>query len=146
MSIRERLVGTWQLVSFEYIYEDGEHFAAYGERPAGLLVYDDTGHMAAQIMNPGRRRFASGDRRAATHEELAEALAGYIAYFGTYEVFEQEGYVMHVEYGDVFPNAVGTRQKRFFAFDDDGRLVLDVPPVMLEGRRATARVVWERLF
>ena len=140
----ERLVGTWRLVSFEYRLANGAIVEAYGPRPLGLLVYDRHGFMSAQIMNPDRPRFASGDRRTGSLEELHAAIEGYIAYFGTYEVDEPGGYVDHRERGDVFPNAVGTKQRRYFAIDGD-RLVLDVPPVVLGGERMTARVVWERV-
>ena len=143
MSAAGRLVGPWRLVSVEYRLANGAAVEAYGPAPEGLLVYDRNGNMAAQIMDPARPRFASGDRRTGTREELHAAVEGYIAYFGTYEVNEAEGWVDHVEVGDVFPNAVGTRQRRYFALDGD-RLVLDVPPVVLGGERMTARVVWER--
>lgn len=144
MGTAERLIGTWRLVSFEYELANGASVEAYGARPLGLLVYDRHGMMSAQIMNPGRPRFVSGDRRSATLDELHAAVEGYIAYFGTYEVDEDGGFVMHTEIGDMFPNAVGTRQKRFFEIDGD-RLVLSVPPVVLGGERMTARVVWERV-
>jgi hypothetical protein len=144
VSLAEGLVGTWRLVSFEYCLANGATVEAYGASPAGLLVYDRNGYMSAQIMDPSRPRFATGDRRTGTHEELHAAVEGYIAYFGTYEIDEAGGYVDHVELGDVFPNAVGTRQRRYVALDGD-RLVLDVPPVVLGGERMTARVVWERV-
>lgn len=143
MTARERLVGSWRLVSFAYELSNGATVDAYGHKPVGLLMYDDLGYVAAQIMNPDRSRFATGDRRLGTLEELHSAMEGYIAYFGTYEVFEDDGYVIHRELGDVFPNAVGTRQKRFFAFEGD-RLVLRVPPVVLGGERMTATIIWER--
>lgn len=143
MTDARELVGTWRLVSFVYELANGATIAAYGERPRGMLVYDGDGMMAAQIMNPDRPRFASGDRRTGTHAELHAAMEGYIAYFGTYEVFADEGYVIHVEAGDVFPNAVGTRQKRFFSLEGD-LLKLSVPPVVLGGERMTASIVWER--
>ncbi len=144
MGVTEQLIGTWTLVSFEYELANGATVAAYGPRPAGLLVYDPNGMMTAQIMNPGRPRFVSGDRRSGTFEELHSAVEGYIAYFGTYEVDEAAGCVVHTEVGDIFPNAVGTKQTRYFELDGD-RLSLSVPPVVLGGERMTARVVWERV-
>lgn len=144
MAIAELLVGTWRLVSFEYELANGATVAAYGPSPVGLLVYAADGLMSAQIMNPGRPRFVSGDRRSGTHDELRAAVEGYIAYFGTYEVDEANGCVVHTELGDIFPNAVGTKQRRYFELVDD-RLSLRVPPVVLGGERMTARIVWERV-
>ena len=114
MDVREQLVGTWRLVSFEYVLANGASVEAYGPKPVGILFYDEHGNMAAQIMSPDRRRFATGDRRNASHEELAGAVEGYIAYFGTYEIDEAQKCVIHVERGDVFPNAVGTTESIFF--------------------------------
>jgi hypothetical protein len=144
VSLGERLIGTWRLVTFEYRLANGAIVAAYGESPAGLLVYDANGLMTAQIMNPDRPRFVSGDRRKGSYEELHAAVEGYIAYFGAYEVNEEEGYVTHTEAGDIFPNAVGTRQRRYVELDGD-RLVLKVPPVVLGGELMTAVAVWERV-
>ena len=144
MSVMDRLVGTWRLVSFEYVLANGATVEAYGREPVGLLVYDSAGFMSAQIMSPSRPRFVTGDRRTGSFEELQSAVEGYIAYFGSYEVDEARGCVVHAELGDLFPNAVGTRQVRYYRFEND-LLVLDVPPVMLGGERATARVVWTRV-
>jgi hypothetical protein len=144
VTLGERLIGTWRLVSFEYELANGATVAAYGSRPVGLLFYDGNGLMSAQIMNPERPRFVSGDRRTGTLEELHAAVEGYIAYFGTYEVDEDAGCVWHYELGDVFPNAVGTKQRRYVELVES-RLVLRVPPVVLGGERMTARVVWERV-
>ena len=144
MGLGERLIGTWRLVTFEYHLANGATVAAYGDRPVGLLVYDKNGLMTAQIMNPDRPRFVSGDRRKGTYDELHAAVEGYIAYFGTYDVNEAEGYVTHTEAGDIFPNAVATRQRRWVELDGE-RLVLKVPPVVLGGELMTAVAVWERV-
>lgn len=144
MSIAEQLIGSWELVLFEYIRDDGSVLHAYGDRPVGLLMYDRTGHVSAQIYAPDRIRFAKGDRRSGTFDEYQQALTGCICYFGTYTVFESDGYVEHFEQGDVFPNAIGTRQRRFFRIDGDC-LELHVPPIMLDGQRTTARIVWRRI-
>jgi len=144
MSIRDRLIGTWSLVSFEHTDEAGRLVPTYGEKPVGLLMYDALGLMSAQIMDPRRPRFASGNRRLASEEELREAVAGYVAYFGRYTVDEEGGFVVHDEFGDVFPNAVGTRQKRYFQLDGE-LLLLTTPPYIIGRVRSSARVVWRRV-
>ena len=45
------LVGTWRLVSFEDV-EDGKIIRPVGEKPVGLFVYTDAGHVIIQIANP----------------------------------------------------------------------------------------------
>lgn len=143
-SVAARLVGTWRLVSFAYVLANGASIETYGKAPVGMLMYDAKGNMMAQIVNPDRPKFASGDRRSGTLDELHAAIEGCIAYFGAYTIDERRARVIHYEHGDVFPNAVGTKQIRYYRFEGD-RLVLDVPPIMLGGERATARVVWERV-
>jgi hypothetical protein len=143
MADLERLLGAWRVVSFEYRFDDGTTSEPFGPDPEGLLVYDETGYMTAQIMRRDRPRIATGDRRRGTRDELHAAVEGYIAYFGTYEVEEATKSVVHRELGDLFPNAVATKQVRYYSFEGD-LLVLGVPPVMVAGRRATARVVWRR--
>jgi hypothetical protein len=143
MTLKERLLGPWRLVSFEYHLASGGVLSAYGPEPVGLLIYTDEGYMSAQIVDPRRPRFASGNRRIATEHELKAAVEGCISYFAAFEIDEARGAVVHRELGDVFPNAVGTRQVRYARFEGD-RLLLETPPVMVGTERATARIVWER--
>lgn len=142
--MKERLVGTWRLVSFVFELSNGAGVDGFGPRPLGLLVHDRHDNLAAQIMNPDRPRFASGDRRTGTLSELHAAIEGYIASFGTYEIDEAAGSVIHDVRADLFPNAAGIRKKRFFELADD-RLILRVPPVVLGGERMTATAVWARI-
>jgi hypothetical protein len=143
VSFREQLIGTWTLVSFHHVGEGGESVNTYGETPVGQLMYDALGYMSAQIMNPARPRFASGNRRIASDEELREAIEGYVSYFGRYTVDEPGRFVVHHEAGDIFPNAVGTQQKRFFRMEGE-LLVLTTPPYVIGAISSTARVVWRR--
>ena len=143
MGIVDRIVGTRTLVSFEHTGENGERVLTYGEEPAGLLMYDALGYMSAQIMDRSRRRFASGNRRAGTCDELRAAVEGYVSYFGRYSVDERGGFVIHEEVGDVFPNAVGTKQKRYVKLDGD-LLILTTPPYLIGNHTSCARVVWRR--
>ena len=73
----------------------------------------------------------------ATLEEIQSVINSYIAYFGTYEVNEREGYVVHHRRGHLGPTQVGTDAKRFFKFTGD-RLILT--PQSRE-----ARLIWKRI-
>ena len=117
-----RLVGTWEYVRSESLQDDGtwkETLAA----PAriGVIMYTASGRMAVQIML--RDRGASG---------------GYTAYFGTYDINAQEGFVTHHRAGHLNPDNVGDDAKRFYAFSGD-RLTLTVAPA----RRN--RLTWRRI-
>lgn len=60
--LRERLIGAWKLVSYVERPVDGSApFYPMGEEPQGIIMYTPDGYMSAQLMHPGRPRFASGD-------------------------------------------------------------------------------------
>ena len=106
--------------------------------------FDATGHLAVQIMQPNRPRFASGDLDTGTPGEIKAAFEGYGAYFGTYEIHEAEGFVIHHVEGSLFPNNVGTEQKRFFEFSGD-TLILKPPPRQVGGAQVAPRITWQRV-
>jgi hypothetical protein len=141
--IKDKFVGVWKLVASEVKLAKGTTVYPYGTNPVGMLTYDQSGHMSAQVMNPDRPLFVSGDIRNGTPEEIKAAFDGYTAYFGNYEVDEQEGTVTHRVLGSHFPNWVGQDQKRFFAFSGN-RLTLRTPPIATSGTTVTLVLVWER--
>ena len=77
-------------------------------------------------------------------EEIKAAFEGYGAYFGTYEIHEAEGFVIHHVEGSLFPNNVGTEQKRFFEFSGD-KLILKPPPRQVGGAQVAPRITWQRV-
>lgn len=143
--IASQFIGTWKIVSVEERRPNGEMVVPRnGSHPIGYIIYDPTGHVAVQIMQPERPRFASNDVEQATSAEAKAAFDGYGAYFGTYEINEAEGYVIHRVEGSVFPNYVGTDQKRFFELSGD-QLILKPPPRQVGGEQHTTRVTWQRV-
>jgi hypothetical protein len=140
---RDQFVGTWELELIEVHKPNGEWGSSKDSRagpdPIGIIIYDSAGNMAVQIMGSNR---PSVDRSAiisgkATLEEIQSVIIGYTAYFGTYEVNEREGYVVHHRRGHLFPTQVGTDAKRFFKFTGD-RLILTL------SSRET-RLIWKRI-
>src|SRR5579872_3954999 len=93
-SLREHLIGHWDLVSFAALNGSDVEYP-WGYDIAGVIVYDAAGHMATQIMRHDRPRFASGDMDNGSFAELSAALSGYTAYFGTYSVDDSAGAVIH---------------------------------------------------
>ena len=97
-----RFVGTWRLVS---------------DTTTGIMIYDSIGNMAAQVMpNRVRRKYAAAEP---TPEEAKDAITGYLAYFGTYDVNNAEGFVTHHIQGSLFPEYTGTDQIRYFEVDGE---------------------------
>ena len=60
-------------------------------------MYDSAGRMSPQLMDPDRPTFASGDLTRGSDAELRAAVAGYIAYDGTYTLDPTRGIVTHEE-------------------------------------------------
>ncbi len=97
-----------------------------------MIYYDRSGAMAAQIA-PDRHVPMAGAEPTA--EEARAALAGYIAYFGTYTIDEEARTVTHHRQGSVQPGDLSD-YVRTYEFVGD-RLILR--PV---GSRQ--EVIWER--
>lgn len=136
--MRERLVGTWRLVSYETDERDGKRGKPYGDA-VGRLEYDDHGNMAGQVMRPSRARVELGDGSA---QQVRAAYLGYIAYFGTYEVAADGASVVHHVEGALNPAWVGGQQVRRLRFDGD-RLVLSAD-VHKAGETVTHTLTWEK--
>lgn len=141
--IRDRLVGTWRLLSYVGQGADGRETNDYGPTPLGRLMYDKAGRMSVHLTNPRRTPFASGDLFRPTPEELKNAFDGYFGYFGTFTVDEKAGMVTHHVEGASYPNYVGTDQRRFFTLEGD-RLSLRTPPELVGGTDITYVVAWKR--
>lgn len=134
-----RLVGTWNLISYETIAPDGTRAKPYGDA-VGRLEYDDRGHMSGQVMRPGRPRVEVGDGAA---QQVRAAYLGYIAYFGTYEIATDGNSVVHHVQGALNPAWVGGDQLRGMRFDGD-RLVLHTD-VLKGGVRVRHVLTWEKI-
>ena len=127
----KRLVGTWRLISIAE-----SQLAQYrGDRPVGLIYYDDKGHMAVQIM-PSRPRSKYAESLP-TPEEARDALLGYTAYFGTYSVDEDRRIVTHHRTGNINPGAFGDFVRRYEFLSDDR--------VLLSPIESRAGLTWERI-
>lgn len=119
-----RLVGNWTLLSYVTENPDGSNGKPYGDA-VGHLSYDEHGYMAGQVMRPGRLEVAPGQWGT---QEVRSAYAGYIAYFGTYDVHDSGETVIHHVQGALNPGWVGGDQIRRMRFEGD-LLILstDVP-------------------
>ncbi len=97
-------------------------------------------------MRDPRPTFSSGSltHRDASPEEIKGAYLGYYAYFGTYEVNEAEGVIIHHVKGSLWPQEVGTDYKRFFKLSEN-RIVLSTPPSLRDGQQSFNRLTFERV-
>ena len=137
------LVGTWKLVLLEF-RSDGQVVYPVGRDATGLLMYDPAGWMSQQLMRPGRPAFSSGDPLCGSPEEIKAAFEGYLAYGGTYTVNEAHEVVTHHVTTCLFPNWVGTDQRRFYKLSGD-RLIISAPTVLVAGHLMDVMLIWERI-
>jgi hypothetical protein len=141
--VDHQLIGSWRLLHWVAIADDGAESLPMGDAPDGLLVYAADGTMIG-IMGPGDRpRFASDDVTGGTDSERATAFATFVAYGGRFEI-DGDTVTHHVE-TSLFPNWIGTVQRRRWAIDEAGRrLTLTSPPFTLGGAVRIQRLTWER--
>jgi hypothetical protein len=145
-SAANKLAGTWRLVAIEERNAQGELVTPldYGLEPIGILMYDATGHMSVHAMRRGRAKLPSDDVHLAPPEQAKAAFVGYGAYFGTYEVDEQAGLVVHHVEGSLIPNWEGSAQRRRFTVSGD-TLTLEPPEIQAGGQKRTRRLTWQRV-
>jgi lipocalin-like protein len=141
--IRERMVGTWKLVSMEETMKDGtpRPFPSFGPHAKGFLMYQREGYMCAEIVNPDRPKWV--DPAHPTAEEKLAAADGTFAYCGRYEIDVKQQWIVHLPEVATGRGYMGSRQIRPYRFEG-GRLILsDVenkdPSV------ARWRIVWEKV-
>lgn len=143
-SLRDRLVGAWELVELVEEPVDGSpprH--PMGERPVGLILYTRDGYMSAQIMHRDRAAVA-GDWTDLSPEEYRHEAETYFAYSGPFHVDEEKGTLTHSMYVSLFPGWVGQTQPR--AVDIDGEcLHLSTPsPLLSRGKLVMTHIRWRR--
>ncbi|MBC8042857.1 MAG: lipocalin-like domain-containing protein [Rhizobacter sp.] len=139
--VREKLVGAWKLVSYAVRVLSGETLHPYSESPVGLLIYDASGMMSAQIMNPDRAKHEGPGKETAN--ELRAAYNGYIAYFGKFSIEPSGEAVTHHVEGSLHTWILHTDQVRFLSVKNE-QLVLSAD---LKSGLKTRRheITWERV-
>lgn len=137
------LVGTWRLRSWVSTGEDGDQHPM-GDPPEGVLVYTPDGTMITTIGRAGRTPIDGGDMLGGPDEQRIAAFTSFVAYSGTFRV--EGGDVIHDVTMSMFPNWVGTRQRRHVSLSADGsELELSADPFVLRGRLSVQRLRWERV-
>jgi hypothetical protein len=137
------LVGTWHLRAWTSQGDD-DIVHPMGASPEGVLVYTMDGTMITTIGRAGRPPIDGGDLLSGPVDQRLEAMATFIAYAGTFRV--EGGDVVHDVTMSLFPNWIGTTQRRHVAISPDRRtLEFSADPFVLHGRLSTQRLTWERV-
>jgi hypothetical protein len=137
------LIGTWKFMSMLLRSDSGKTAYPYGNNLFGILIYTPDGYMSALLMDPDRKKFASGDLKLGTNGEIKQAYERFDAYCGTYTIDKEKSIVTHHVKGAKFPNWVGTDQIRHFELKGD-KLYISAT-LKIEGEDWIGEAVLERL-
>lgn len=150
-SVRAQLIGSWRLVSRQSrrANDEVETDAGLSAAPLGILIYDRSGHVAAQLSRRDRTVAMIGEecQAAATTKgtpDTAQTILGYDAYFGTYKVNEIEGTVIHHLEAALFPGDIGKDIERHFTISGD-QLTITFSTTTREGVKVTRTLIWQRM-
>jgi lipocalin-like protein len=149
--VREQLIGSWTLVSRVSTLANGSVLPDPGlaATPKGVLIYDRSGHVAAQLSRHGRTLEMIPDEcreavKVRGTNDTSQTILGYDAYFGTYSVDEKEGVVTHHLEIALFPGDIGKSIKRNISISGD-KLTLKFNTTTHDGFAVTRTLEWERL-
>jgi hypothetical protein len=142
-SPEQQFLGTWKLVSTEEKLRDG-HTRPYtdiGANAQGYLIYTADGHMCATLMKPARPNW-HGDIEDATDAEKISAASGFTSYCGTYKIDEKNRIMVHYPELSLYPNFIGTEQKRPYRFEGNR---LSFSDTVSDGQVERWTIVWEKV-
>jgi len=144
-SLASRLIGTWELQAREDHTPGGQRRIdpALGGDPLGLLIYDRTGHFAAQFMRRDRSR-TSDPIPTSVAPNNSRPQGGYDAYFGSYTVDDRTGTVTQRLEGALSPENVGQVLTREMKVDGD-ELVIQLHTATLGGEPIIRTLRWRRV-
>jgi hypothetical protein len=131
------LVGTWKLVSWQVIPENGPPQNVFGAHPKGFLILTHEGRIMVMTTAENRRPGMGDAERAALHKSM-------LAYSGRYRV-EGSDFITTVEisWNEEWN---GTEQRRHFRVEGNKLFVESAiaPSILFPGKTDFRRIVWER--
>ena len=136
------IIGLWLLESREDRTFEGQNRIdpTLGADPIGILAYANR-HFTAQFMKRDRSERAELVSYSGANNTIA--LGGYDAYFGTYEVDEQNGKVKHTLIGSVNEKNIGISVWRDLRVIDD-KLIIQLETTTVVGEPIVRTLTWKR--
>ena len=98
-----------------------------------------------EILRAGRPRYDIPDTELGSYEQTLASARCMFAYAGRFTVDEENQVVYHELEFSLIPNWIGSRQKRYVRFEDEGKtLILTADPVRIgkDGKRRNTALVW----
>jgi hypothetical protein len=140
-SLKQQVVGTWTLVSFDTVEPNGtRHAALEGANPKGLYIFSESGRVSFQTI-ADIPKLASDDRLKTTADENKAVAHAALSYFGTYQINEADkSFMIHIERSS-FPNQNGLDAKRIVSEISADAMTITNPGRLAGGQTVT---VWKR--
>jgi lipocalin-like protein len=111
-SLKDQLVGTWTVASWERTLPNGSKMQSFGTNPKGVVMFDPNGRMFLMFARPDLPKIASNNPQTASPEEAKAVMAGAIAYFGMYTVDDaNRTFSLRLD-ASTFPNQLAGEMKR----------------------------------
>ena len=132
-SLKEQLVGTWTLISYDSVAADGSKKSVFGSLK-GYVMLDAGGHYMYMVVDMTRSKWNSKDRTQTTNEEYAAAAKGLVAQFGTSSVDETTKTLTRKLEGALNPGHPGIEEKKLVVVSADELKLLDPSSKFTNGR------------
>jgi len=123
-TVHEQIVGVYALAQY----------SPHGDEPTGRISYDSSGRMWAMLLPPGRDPITN----SSTPTEYRDAMRGVVTYYGTYDIDESTGRVIHHVEAASNPAWIGDDFVRWFRFEGPNLLISLNPDF-------NNTLLWERL-
>lgn len=134
---RHPLIGTWKLVSWQLVAEDGATHEVFGASPKGYLVLTPQGRSIVVTTAANRSVGMDDASRAALHKSM-------LAYSGHYRI-EADDFITTVEVS-WNEDWNGSEQRRHYRIEGE-RLLIEsapAPSIVFPGKTDFRRIVWVR--
>ena len=115
-SDKDEFIGTWLLVHSQVLNESGNwEVPENSVGMIGSITYSANGYMSFQSSRSGRSEILDEGIDNIPIESLRALLSSYSAYYGTYEIDEENSTVTHNIIGSSFPPTEGTSTVRTYS-------------------------------
>ncbi len=111
-ALKQQIVGTWTLVSWEQARADGTKLRRFGAHPKGLQVFMADGRVFLMIAREDLPKIASKDATNPSADEAKALSVGTLAYYGIYTVDEKTRTIDETLEASTFPNQLDVPQVR----------------------------------
>ena len=133
----DNLIGTWKLVSWQVLVDNGPPQNVFGAHPKGFLILTREGRIMVLTTAENRRAGMGDAERAALHKSM-------LAYSGKYRIEGNDLItVVDASWNEEWN---GSEQRRHFRIEGDKLFIVSAPApsIVYPGKTDFRRIVWER--